>query len=787
MYKNYIKTALRSLWNNKSYGLLNIAGLAVGIAAAALIFLWAEDEISYNHHHKDFDQIYKVMGHQTYDNTTHTFSSTPGKLAAAMKVEIPGIEITSRTNWGTRALFSKDNENIYEQGVNVDSTFFMIFDFPFLYGNPNKPFDQLHSMVISRKVAEKFFGRAEDAYGQSLQLNNEKEYLVSGVFEDLPKNSSFKFDYAVPFKLFEENNPWLEKWANTGVVTYAQLNKNADPQKINSILKNFIQEKDKEALAKPFLFPISDWHLYSKFENGKQVGGRIEYVQLFTIIAWIILIIACINFMNLATARSEKRAKEVGVRKVMGAGKNQLIIQFLLESIILSLFSVLLSVGLIYLFLDGFNLLVEKELSIGFTNPKHVLGILIIGLICGVLAGSYPAFYLSSFNPTSVFKGSVFGGSKGAAFTRKGLVVLQFGISIILIVSTLIIYDQIQHVQNRDLGYNKENLIYTNLQGKMNERFGVIKQELLKTGMIENVSLSNQRLLQMGNNGWDYHWQGKDPNQKILITHERVSHEYLETMGMALKAGRDFKNLKYQDSTSIIVNESFARLLNKENVVGEIITAGGQDKLEIIGVVEDFVYSDMYAEAMPLILFPEPTATNFMFIRLKKEVDMAGALAHIESVMRTQNPGYPFEYKKMDEEFKNLFQTETLTGKLSRIFAFLAIFISCLGLFGLAAYTAERRVKEIGIRKVLGSSVTGIVRLLSIDFVKLILIAFLIAFPVSWFFMKSWLQNFAYRVSIDWTIFLFAGVATVLIALLTVSIQAFHAALSNPVKNLRTE
>ena len=786
MIKNYLKTAVRSLWSNKSYGFLNIVGLAVGIAAAALIFLWAEDELLYNDHHQDSERIFRVMAHQTFDNTTYTFSSTPGKLAAGLKEDLPGVEFTARTDWGLRALFSRNNNNIFQQGIHTDSTFFKILDFPFLYGDPNKPFSQLYSIVISKNMAEKFFGSAEGAYGESLTFNNEKEFVISGIFENLPKNSSLQFDFAIPFKLYELENEWLQSWSNNGVITYVKLGKNTSSGQINFELKEYLQVKDKQAISKPFLFPISDWHLYNKFENGVQVGGRIEYVRLFTIIAWIILIIACINFMNLATARSEKRAKEVGVRKVLGAGRKHLIIQFLLESVILSLISVVLSIGLIYLFLDSFNELVGKELAVSITNPTHLLTLLGVGLICGILAGSYPAFYLSSFNPTTVFKGFVFGGSKGAAFTRKGLVVIQFGISIVLIVSTLIIYDQIQHIQNRQLGYNKNKLIYTNTHGQIKDHFDVIKQELLETGMIENVALSNQRVLQMGNNGWGYNWQGKDPNQKILITNELVSHEYVETMGMTLKDGRNFKNIEEQDSSSIIINESLARLLNKENVIGEIIT-NGESKFEIIGVVEDFVYSDMYATAAPLILFPQPNATNFMFIRIKEEAELQKALTKIESVINAQNPGYPFEFKLVDDEFNKIFHTETLTGKLSRIFAFLAIFISCLGLFGLAAYTAERRVREIGIRKVLGASVSGIVKLLSMDFVKLILIAFIIAFPLAWYFMNSWLQNFAYRVQIDWTVFLFAGFATVIIALLTVCFQAIAAALANPIKNLRTE
>jgi putative ABC transport system permease protein len=786
MYKNYFKAAIRNLLHNKTYGFLNIAGLAVGIACAALIFLWVEDELTYNHHHKDLDRIYRVWEHQTYDGKTFTFGATPGVLARGMQDELPGVEITARTDWGMPKLFVKDDKNIFEHGMYMDSSFFRIFDFPFIKGDPSKPFNQLHSIVISKTMAEKFFKNANDAYGKTLKMDNEQEYFINGIFEDLPANSSFKFNWAVPFKLYEDNNQWLTSWGSNGVQTYVKVAPNTDVKRLNEKLLNFIQSKDENAVAKAFLFPITDWRLYSKFEDGKQVGGRIEYVRLFSIIAWIILIIACINFMNLATARSEKRAREVGVRKVLGAGKGKLVFQFLTESVILSFIAVILSVIIVYISLGGFNKLVEKELVVRISDPLHLGSLLVIGLVCGLIAGSYPALYLSSFKPIVVLKGIKIKGSTSAGLIRKGLVVTQFAISIILIISTIIIYQQVQHVKNRQLGYDKEQLVYMDLQGKMNEKFRAIYQNLLSTGVVENAAVSNQRVLQMGNNGWSYSWQGKDPESKILITNEWVSSQYIKTLGMNLKMGRDFGPIEKNDSLNIIVNESFAKLMNKEDVVGEIVRNNERD-YQIIGVVEDFVYTDMYAPAMPLILFAQPSSTNYLFVRLKDNVNIKNALAKVESVVKTHNPGYPFEYKFMDEEFHKLFKSEMLIGTLSRVFAFLAIFISCLGLFGLAAYTAERRTKEIGIRKVLGASIASITKVLSADFLKLVFVSFLIAFPIAWYLMNKWLEDYAYRITINWIVFVYAGIAAIVIAVITISYQTIKAALTNPVKNLRME
>ncbi|MFL5810655.1 MAG: ABC transporter permease [Flavisolibacter sp.] len=781
-----IKTALRNLWKNRTYGFLNIFGLAVGIACAALIFLWVEDELNFNHHHKDLDRIARIMEHQTYDGQTFTFGASPGPLAQGMQNEIPGIQYVARTNWGDRKLFSLDDKVIYEQGLYMDSSFFKIFDFPFVKGDPVKPFSQLNSIIVSQAMAEKFFGDVNTAYGKSLKMDNEQEYVISGIFKDLPLNSSFKFDWAAPFRLFEEKNTWLSGWGSNGVQTFVRLTPNADINKINKQLSGYIQSKKSDAIAKAFLFPITDWRLRSKFVDGKQVGGRIEYVRLFTIIAWIILIIACINFMNLATARSEQRAREVGVRKVLGARKNSLVRQFLTESVIMAFISVLLSIGIVYISLGGFNTIVDKELSLDLTRPVHIVSLIVIGLICGLVAGSYPSLYLSSFSPVTVFKGLRIKGSTSAGLIRKGLVVAQFAISIVLIIATIIIYEQVQHVKQRNLGYDKNNMIYLDLQGKMNEHFPAIRQQLLATGVVENAAVANERLLSIGNNGDDYSWKGKDPNSHILITNEWVSSEYVKTMGMKLKSGRDFGPVPENDSTNIIVNESFAKLMKKNDVVGEMVKANGLNA-QIIGVVSDFVYSDMYGPSAPLVLFCQPRAVNYLFVRFKAGTDIQAGLSKLEAVLKSNNPGYPFEYKFLDDEFNKLFKSETLIGRLSRIFAFLAIFISCLGLFGLAAYTAERRRKEIGIRKVLGASIGNITTLISKDFLKLVLISFVIAFPLAWYYMNKWLEDFAYRIDISWVVFAGAGLIALLIALLTISFQAIRAAVANPVKSLRSE
>ena len=797
MLNNYFKIAFRSLWKNKSFSALNITGLAVGIASAALIFLWVEDEMTYNRYFTNRDNLYQVMGNQTYDGKTYTFESLPGPFSNAAKNEIPGIKNAARANWGGRYLFTYDEKGVYGDGLNVDAAFLQMFNFQFVHGNAAKAFSQLHSMVVTESFAKKVFN-ATDVVGKTVRVDNKQDYSISGVIKNLPSNTRFSNrEWFAPFEVFEKEKEWLKTWTNNGVQTYMELDPASNVSIINNKLHGFIKAKDTGAAAMPLLFSANDWRLRNEFTDGKQSGGRIKIVNLFSIIAWIVLFIACINFMNLSTAKSERRAKEVGVRKVMGSGKGMLIWQFISEALLMSFVSVVLAVGIVALMLPAFNTMVEKQLTLNLFTPLHLVFLIATGLLCGFIAGSYPAFYLSSFQPVAVLKGLRFN-TGGATFIRKGLVITQFVISVALITCTIIIYQQVMHTKNRELGLNKNNLINMSQQlisaqqnADIGLRFQTIKNELIATGAVENASLNSSNLFQIGSNSSSFNWKGKMPNREILISMEWATPEYIKTMGMQLLAGRDFYADGLADSNNIVINEAMAKLMttNAGNAVGEIIDRE-DSKLTVIAVVKDYMYNNVYSGSVdPAIIFNDAKAQNTsnLMIRLKPQQEYRSSLKKVEAVIKKYNPAYPFEYKFVDETFQQLFSNENLIGKLAAVFAGLAIFISCLGLFGLAAYTAERRIKEIGIRKVLGASVQNLSALLSKDFLKLVAISCVISFPVAWYFMNRWLQNFPYRISISWWMFALPALLALAIALITVSSQAIKAALSNPVKSLHTE
>ena len=764
--------------------MLNLVGLSLGMACAVLILLWVHDEMNYNRFHKNYSTLYQVLENQSYEGKTYTFAAMPGPFVPAIKEELPEIKYATRTDWGSNVLFTLGDKSIYERGMFADPDFLRMFSFDLIKGNPDILNDPT-SLVITEEMSEKFFGK-EDPIGKTLKVNNDKLYTVKGLVKTPPRNSNLRFAWLSSFKSYEERNEWLRQWGNNGIMSFVQLKEGASPAQVNKKFHDFLQKKDNEAIARPFLLTINDWRLRAKFEEGKQVGGRIEYVRLFSIIALLIIIIACINFMNLATARSEQRATEVGVRKVIGAGKRMLVRQFMSESIVMSLVAAVVAALIVIAVLRPFNTLVEKEMEFSFANPVISIGLPLLALVCGLLAGSYPSFYLSSFNPISIFRGMKIGKNSSVTIIRKGLVVTQFVISIVLIISTIVVYQQIQHVKSRQLGYDKENIVLLPLRGKMNEHFPAIKNELIATGMVRNAALANSRVIDMGSSSEDFNWQGKSPSLSVLITTEWVSPEYVSTMQMKLKSGRDFNAVAEHDSTNIIINETFEKIMGKQDAVGEILERDGR-QLRIVGVLKDFLYNDMYKNPDPLILFCQPSSTNRVLISLKPGQNAQTALAKIEDVIAKQNPGYPFEYRFMDDEFNKLFTSEVMIGKLSRLFAILTIVISCLGLFGLAAYTAERRTKEIGIRKVLGASLSNVVTLLSKDFLRLVAMAAIIAFPLAWWFMSRWLDDYAYRIQLSWWVFGIAGVLAVVIALGTVSFQALKAGLSNPVKSLRTE
>ena len=793
MFFTYFKTMLRSLYKNKGYSFLNIFGLAIGIACAGLIFLWVENEVNWDDFNVKKDRLYFVRENQKYDAYTATFGSTPGVMAPAMQAEIPGIANTCRIYDEDAVLFTIGDKAMYAGGDYADASLFSMFTFPFVQGNAKTAFAQRYSLVITQKTAKKFFGTENNIIGKTVRVDNTQDYVVTGVIKDIPSNSSIQFEFVAPFDIIYDQSPWLHRWGNNSLSTYAELKPAVDAASVNKVLYNFIQQREPQSIARPFLWNMNQWHLYDQFENGKETGGgQIQYVRLFTVIAWIILFIACINFMNLATARSEKRAREVGVRKVLGAGKQNLIIQFIGESLFIALLSAILAVVIMVLVLPLFNTLVQKELSLGFNKPLHLAALLVITFIAGLLAGSYPSFYLSSFNPVYVLKGMKLK-TGSAAFIRKGLVVVQFAVSIILIISTVIIYQQIQHVKNRNLGFNKNNLLQADAQGEPAKYYPSMKQDLLNTGVIENVALSDHNTLYGGNNTGSFTWQGKVPGAQILISTRYVTPEFLNTSGIKVLEGRDFVQTDSASSKhfNVIITQVLEKLMGKESAIGKVLRYEGDTtgtQAIVVGVVNDYIYGDMYGKPDPVMfLCSAPEHTNQMYIRLKPQANVEADLRKIEGVIKKDNPAYPFVYKFVDDQFNEMFLSEALISKLASVFAALAILISCLGLFGLAAYTAERRTKEIGIRKVLGASVSGITTLLSKDFLQLVVVSCLVAFPVAWWMMNRWLQDYKYRIEISWWIFLAAGVAAILIALITISFQSIKAAIANPVTSLRTE
>ncbi len=785
MIKNYIKIAFRSLLKNKGYSFLNIFGLAIGITCASLIFLWVEDELSFNQVFEKQDEVYYVPTNQKYEGEWRTFYSTPGPLAKVLKDEVPGI-VRASTTKSENLMFAVGDNTISKRGMYSNSDIFEIFSLSFIEGNAKEAFKNPEAIVITKEIAEQLYGKNTTALGKVVKVNNETSYLISGVIENIPDNVSFPFKWIAPFERFAANREWTNEYGSNFADTFVELAPEANFETVDALVrKKYLEETgDDETFA--WLHTIKNWHLKSKFEGGKVVGGRITYVRLFTVIALIILLIACINFMNLATARSEKRANEVGVRKAMGSGRKRLMFQFIAEALLMATLAAIVSIVLLFVLLPQFNLIIDKTLVLGLSNPLHFSILIIITLVCGLFAGLYPAFYLSSFKPVEVLKG-IKATTGSATFIRKGLVVGQFTISIVFIIGTILVYQQIQHVKNRDLGYNKEHLIQVDVTGDMVKNFDVIQQDLINSGVAESAAFNNSQLLSGGNNGSGLQWKGGTNTEDVLISFRYVSPSFLKTTNIELIEGRDFSANSAIDSTHTIITQSMAKLMGDDSAIGKIIRRDAEDSYQVIGVVKDFLYGNMYGTSDPVLFFNAPEHARYLYIKTVAGIETSTLLSKIEGIMKKNNPAFPFEYTFVDEAFNNKFKSEQLVGKLSQIFAILAILISCLGLFGLAAYTAEQRRKEIGVRKVLGASVPTIVKLLSKDFLKLVLISILVAAPIAWWLISSWLDNYAYRIDINWWIFVAAGIIAIIIALVTVSFQAIKAAITNPVDSLKTE
>jgi predicted permease len=788
MIKNYFKTAWRNLLQNKTFSLINIFGLALGMTCSLVIMLWLKDEIRKDKFHQNGKRLYRVMENQFYSGNVSTFESTPGILAENIVKDIPDIQMASQMLWEEEPLFTVGNTYDKEKGRYVEKDFLRMFSFKLTKGDPASALARPDAVVISKKLAEKYF-KGQDPVGKLIRIDNAESAMVTGVLDEITKSSSLTFDFLMSFEQWRKKNDWAKEWGNNGPRCYVMLAPNASIDKVNAKIKNYIKSKNKDSNVELFLQNYGESYLYSQWENGKQNGGRIEYVRIFSIVAIIILIIACINFMNLATARSLRRAREIGVRKVVGAGKRQLIAQFIGESLFVSFLAICFSLLIVILLLPSFNTLTQKHLSIDFTDPSFLLIILGLTLVTGVISGSYPALFMSSLKPIIVLKG-LLKFRPGATYFRKALVVFQFALSIILILGMIVIYRQIDFIHNKNLGFAKEDLLYMPLEGDLQKTYPAFREQLLKQPGIKYVTSAQSSPLEVGSSTYGVRWPGKDTTKLILFSNNPVTYDYIKTMGIQLVAGRDFSREYGLDTMNYLVNEAAAKKIGYKDPIGKELTMW-DDKGMIVGVMKDYHHNSLHVPIEPLILRLHKmswggTYWGNVIVRTEKGKTKQ-AIASMEKLSKQFNPGFPFKYYFTDDEIAKNYKAEYTVSKLSRYFAFLAIFISCLGLFGLVTFTAEQKTKEIGIRKVLGASVTGIVGMLSKDFLTLVIIASVIAFPVAWWAMHTWLNGFAYRVNIGWWVFVIAGIVALLIALLTISFQSIKAAIANPVKSLRTE
>lgn len=793
MIKNYIKIALRNLWRHKSFSLINIVGLAVGMAVAILLLLWIQNEVSYDEFHEKKDRIYRVWNRVPDHGEVAVWDEVSAPIAQAIEKDVPEVERTVRVKGSGDLLLSFGDKKILKTVNIADTGFFQMFSFPMLKGDPKTALNDNHAMVITQKTAKSLFGN-EDPIGKIVKVENKDNFTVTGVLKDLPANTRFEFDFLLNWSHIKIAVPVDYGWGDNSTPTYVMLksgtNFTAAVNKIKVIRQRY-EEESKKMNWELFLYPLKRWHLHSSFTNGvEDNGGQIAFVKLFSIIAGFILLIACINFMNLSTARSEKRAKEVGIRKVAGAQRSALIGQFIGESIFLASLAGIIAIIIVLLSLPGYNQLTEKTLAINFGNVYTWLLFFGFILFTGLLAGSYPAFFLSSFKPVKVLKGT-FKKADALITPRKALVILQFSFAIMLIICTIVVKQQIDYARNRETGYNKNNLVYHSMTGDIHKNYELIKNDLLSSGIATSITKTNSPLTQRWSNGWGQDWEGKNPDDKTSFDRFLADDNLSTTAGIQFVQGRDFDLKKFPtDSTGLIVNESSLKVMKfKDNPIGKIVGDLGV-KWHIVGVVKDFILTNPYEPTRPLLI-TGATETfmkfNVMHIKLNGGNSTADNLKKAEVIFKKYNPQYPFELKFVDEAYAQKFYNQERQGTLAALFAGLTIFISCLGLFGLAAYTAESRIKEIGVRKVLGASVSRITALLSKDFLVLVIISFIIASPIAYWAMSKWLMDYTYRININWWVFALAGFLSITIAILTVSYQSIKAALANPVKSLRSE
>jgi ABC-type antimicrobial peptide transport system permease subunit len=793
MLKNYFKTAWRNFISNKIYSTINVLGLAAGMAVALIIGLWVYKEYSYDKFLPDYQRLYRVQRNFNSNGDILTFATTSLKLAETLRAQVPEIEYVAESDWfGLHGLAVGDKKFLLGGGI-TGNDFLKMFQYPMLEGNPNTALRDAYSIVITASMAKALFGN-EIAMNKMVRFDNQHDLRVTGILKDIPANSTFQFNFLVPFSFLDQTSPNVKerRTGSFGINSYQQfvkLKPGVTYAQASAKIKNIEKtETDNQnaMLSDVILQPMQNWHLYSNYSNGVEEAGFLKYVRMFSIIGALVLLIAFINFINLTTARSEKRAREVGVRKAIGSGRRQLILQFLTESFMLSMMAFVCSLLIVQLCLPAFNDLTESKITIPWYSGIFWLSMLGCVVLTTLIAGSRPAFYLSSFKPVKVLKGTLKAG-KTASWSRKSLVVLQFSCSVGLIISTIIVYQQIQFAKTRPTGYDLKRLLVTNMNKDLSKNYTAIRNELLQKRIVASVTVASSPATAIHWHSDVENWPGKNAGETIEMGVVIMGEDYFKTLGMTFVSGRNFKS--DLDSTSVIFNEAAIKRLRIKNPLNQQITWNGNLQYTIAGVVKDALVLSPFGDADPTMFYITPNANNqnYMMYRLSPNIKTSDALAQLTEIFNKYNPAVPYQYKFSDETYAAKYKLETLTGKLAALFAGLAIFISCLGLFGLAAYTAEQRTKEIGIRKVLGASVSQVWLMLSKEFIVLVLISCIISTPVAFYFLHEWLQTYDYRTEIGAGVFIWAATIAIVITLITVSFQSVKAALMNPVKSLRTE
>ncbi len=810
MFKNFLKVALRNLWKNKAFSAINIVGLSVGLAVCLLIVLYVKDELSYDRYNEHAENIYRIDADISFNGTQFTSAVSPAPLVPTLMKDYPQIlQYTRLRNFGD-ILVKKDNQNVQNHNaVFADSTFFQVFSIPMIAGNRLTALNEPNSIVIDETTAKKYFN-STNVVGKTLYVDNSVNCKITGVIKDIPPQSHFHFSFIRPIHdtYHDDQSDWLSNNYSSFVLVRPGVTQASLQTAVNGVINNYLVKQldqflhmnasDLKNSGNHFIYPVmplTDIHLHSNKSYEFEPNGNITYVYIFSIIAIFILLIACVNFMNLSTARSANRAKEVGIRKVAGSLRSHLITQFLTESVLTSFFSLLLAIGFAALLLPLFNQLAGKDMRVWTLFSTWLMPLMVaLIIVVGCIAGSYPAFYLSSFQPVQVLKGSIAKGFK-SSWLRSGLVVFQFFISISLIIGTIVIYNQLTYIRSREIGYNRDQVLVIHNTYALDKNIKSFRQDMLKISGVQSAALAGSLPAETGynQNGW-FKDPTLDAKQVNIMTDFYVDHNYIPTLGMQMAAGRNFSTDFPTDSSAVIVNETAAKLLGFKNPLAETLyrpsgyaTNGAftSKPFHIVGVVKDFNFNSMHDKVGPLII---ELNENWGRIAIRINTKNIPALiSEVEKKWNSMGPGQPFSYSFLDADFNKVYDAEQRTGKLFITFAIFAIFIACLGLFGLVTYAAEQRIKEIGVRKVLGASISEIVGMISKDFIKLVLIAFVIAFPVSWLMMNKWLQSFAYRINISWWVFVLAGLLTIAIALITVSFQAIKAAMANPVNSLRSE